>query len=244
MRLRICENYDVLSALAASEIIQVVKQKSNALLCLASGDTPRLTYSLMTKMAKDESVDFTRCTFVGLDEWIGISPDNEGSCHYFLQNLVFKPLNISADHIHLFNAQSTNTEDECRMMDEVIADQGGIDLMVVGLGMNGHIGFNEPAESFSQYSHVVKLDESTKMVGQKYFRQETPLTMGITLGLDHLFESKKVILIANGAKKANILRKALKEKITSYVPASILRNHSNSLVIVDRAAASTLTQIK
>ncbi|HYI77102.1 MAG TPA: glucosamine-6-phosphate deaminase [Chryseolinea sp.] len=244
MQLRICENYNVLSALAASEIIQIVKQKSNAVLCLASGDTPRLSYSLVTKIAKEESVDFTRCTFVGLDEWMGISPDNEGSCHYFLQKFVFKPLNISDDRFHLFNAHSTDMEDECRMMDEIIAKRGGIDLMVVGLGMNGHIGFNEPAESFSEYSHVVELDESTKTVGQKYFRQDTPLTMGITLGLRHLLESKKVILIANGAKKANILRKALKEKITPHLPASILRNHSNSLVIVDRAAASMLTQIK
>ena len=244
MHLQICENYDQLSAFAASEIIQLVKQKSNAVICLASGDTPRLTCSLMTKMAKDESVDFTRCTFIGLDEWIGIPPDNEGSCHYFFQNFVFKPLNISNDHFHLFDAQSANTEDECRKMDKIIADKRGIDLMVVGIGMNGHIGFNEPAEFFSQYSHVVELDESTKAVGQKYFHQETPLTRGITLGLSHLLESKKAILMANGIKKADVIRKALKEKITPHLPASIIRNHSNSLVILDRAAASTLNQAK
>ncbi|HZB12304.1 MAG TPA: glucosamine-6-phosphate deaminase [Chryseolinea sp.] len=244
MQLRICEDYDQLSAVAASEIIQLVKQKSNAVICLASGDTPKLTYSLMAKIAKDESVDFTRCTFIGLDEWMGIPPDNEGSCHYFFQNLVFKPLNISSDQFHLFDAHSANTEDECRKMDTVIADKGGIDLMVVGIGMNGHIGFNEPAESFSQYSHVVELNESTKTVGQKYFHQETTLSKGITLGLNHLLESKKVILIANGIKKADVIRKALKGKITPHLPASILRNHSNSLVIVDRAAASTLNQAK
>ncbi|HET6541315.1 MAG TPA: glucosamine-6-phosphate deaminase [Chryseolinea sp.] len=242
MQLRICENYDALSAQAATEIIQLVKQKPDAVLCLASGDTPRLTYSMTAKMATDQSVDFKRCTFIGLDEWMGIPPDNEGSCHYFLQHHVFGPLNISNDHIHLFDGLSANHEEECRKMDKTISDLGGIDLMVVGIGMNGHIGFNEPAESFGQYSRVVDLGESTKLVGQKYFREQTSLTKGITLGLNHLLESKKAILVANGTKKADVMRKALKEKITPHLPASILRNHSNGLVILDRAAASMLNQ--
>src|SRR5688572_25134893 len=135
MQLQICETYDVLSAHAATEIIALVKQNPNAVICLASGDTPRLTYSMMAKMAADESVDFTRCTFIGLDEWMGIPPDNEGSCHYFLQHLVFEPLNISNDHFHLFDGLSANPEDECRKMDKVISDKGGMDLMVVGIGM-------------------------------------------------------------------------------------------------------------
>jgi glucosamine-6-phosphate isomerase len=242
MQLRICENYDVLSAHAASEIIELVKQKPDAVLCLASGDTPRLTYTITAKMAADQGVDFKRCTFIGLDEWMGIPPDNEGSCHYFLQHQVFEPLNISNDHLHLFDGLSENPEEECRKMDKIISDLGGIDLMVVGIGMNGHIGFNEPAESFGQYSRVVDLGESTKLVGQKYFRQQTALTRGITLGLNHLLESRKAILVANGTKKADVVRKALKEKITPHLPASILRNHSNGVVILDRAAASMLTQ--
>ena len=244
MQLHICENYEALSAEAATEIIELVKQKPHAVLCLASGDTPRLTYAMTAKMATDDSVDFTRCTFIGLDEWMGIPPDNEGSCHYFLQHQVFEPLNISNDRIHLFDGLSANPEEECRKMDKIISDKGGIDLMVVGIGMNGHIGFNEPAESFGQYSRVVELGESTKLVGQKYFRQQTSLARGITLGLNHLLESKKAILVANGTKKADVIRKALKEKITPHLPASILRNHSNGLVILDRAAASMLTQEK
>ena len=242
MQLHICENYEALSAEAATEIIELVKQKPHAVLCLASGDTPRLTYAMTAKMATDDSVDFTRCTFIGLDEWMGIPPDNEGSCHYFLQHQVFEPFNISNDRIHLFDGLSANPEEECTKMDKIISDKGGIDLMVVGIGMNGHIGFNEPSESFGQYSRVVELGESTKLVGQKYFRQQTSLTRGITLGLNHLLESKKAILVANGSKKADVIRKALKEKITPHLPASILRNHSNGLVILDRAAASMLTQ--
>ena len=242
MQLHICENYDALSTQTATEIIQLVKQKPDAVLCLASGDTPRLTYSMTAKMARDYGVDFTRCTFIGLDEWMGIPPDNEGSCHYFLQHQIFEPLKISNDHVHLFDALSANPEEECRKMDKIISDIGGIDLIVVGIGMNGHIGFNEPAESFGQYSRVVDLGVSTKLVGQKYFREQTSLTRGITLGLNHLLESKKAILVANGSKKADIIRKSFKEKITPHIPASILRNHSNGHVILDRTAASMLNQ--
>ena len=244
MHLQICENYELLSAHAATEIIALVKQKPNAVICLASGDSPRLTYSTMVNMAKDENVDFTRCTFIGLDEWMGIPPDNEGSCHYFLKHLVFDPLNISKNHIHLFDGLSATPEDECTKMDKIISDKGGLDLMVVGIGINGHIGFNEPAESVTQYAHLAELAASTKTVGQKYFHQQTSLNRGFTLGLGHLLEARKVILVANGIKKADVIRKALKEKITPHLPASILRNHSNSVVIVDRAAASMLTQIK
>lgn len=244
MQLRIFENYDEMSDQTAREIIAVVKEKPDAVLCLASGDTPKLAYSLTAKMAAEQNVDFSRCTFIALDEWLGIEPENEGSCHYFLHHFLFEPLNILQDQIHLFDALSVTPEDECRKMDKIIAEKGGIDLMIVGIGMNGHIGFNEPAETFGEYSHVVALGESTRTVGQKYFRQPTSLTRGITLGLQHLLEARKAILVANGIKKADIVRKALKEKITPHVPASILRNHDNGMVMLDRAAASMLNQIK
>jgi 6-phosphogluconolactonase/glucosamine-6-phosphate isomerase/deaminase len=113
--------------------------------------------------------------------------------------------------------------------------------MVVGIGMNGHIGFNEPAESFSHYAHVVDLDENTKTVGQKYFKQHTPLTKGITLGLQHLLDAKKAILMANGIKKADIMRKTLEENITPHIPASIMRKHRDGVIMIDEEAAAKLT---
>ena len=152
---------------------------------------PGLLILSTAKMATDQSVDFKRCTFIGLDEWMGIPPDNEGSCHYFLQHHVFEPLNISNDHIHLFDGLSANPEEECRKMDKTISDTGGIDLMVVGIGMNGHIGFNEPAESFGQYSRVVDLGESTKLVGQKYFRAADFVNEGNHIGIESPLGVKK-----------------------------------------------------
>lgn len=242
MQLNIYKDYEALSQHVADEIIRLVKSKPDAVLCLASGDTPRLTFNLMTKKAADDKIDFTRCTFIGLDEWVGIPPENEGSCHYFLHHHVFGPLHISSNHIHLFNALSKDLEQECRQMDSIIAAKGGIDLILVGVGMNGHIGFNEPGVSPDHYAHVVQLDEATRTVGQKYFRQHTSLSYGITLGLNHLLEARKAIMIANGTKKADVIRKALEEDIAPSLPASIMRKHANGFVMLDDGAASALTK--
>lgn len=240
MKLNIYKDYNTLSSQAANEIIALVKNKPDAVLCLASGDTPRLTYAMMASKASDEKVDFSRCTFIGLDEWVGIPPENEGSCYFFLQNQIFKPLNISASKIHLFDALSENMEAECIKMDEIILEKGGIDLMLVGVGMNGHIGFNEPGVPFGLYSHVIALDATTQSVGQKYFKQSTILKHGITLGLKHLLESRKAIVMANGKKKSEVIRKALEGAVTTDMPASIIRKNSQGLVMLDQEAASLL----
>src|SRR5436190_24165000 len=107
----------------------------------------------MVKKANKEKVDFTQCTFIGLDEWVGISPQVEGSCHFFLETVVFEPLHIHASRVHLFDAMSADLEEECRKMDQAITIAGGIDLMIVGVGMNGHIGFNEPGVSPDLSTH-------------------------------------------------------------------------------------------
>jgi glucosamine-6-phosphate isomerase len=240
MQLNIYKNHDILSDQLADEMIQLVKHKPESVFCLASGDTPRLPYSMMTKKARGQKVDFSRCTFIGLDEWVGIPPENEGSCHYFLQKLISEPLHISADQIHLFDALSKDLANECRRMDKVVVEKGGIDMMIVGIGMNGHIGFNEPGVSVDHYAHVVDLDEATRTVGQKYFSRQTSLSKGITMGLKHLLEAEKVILLANGIKKAEVIRKALEEEITINLPASIIRKHTNSCVMLDEDAASAL----
>ncbi|HRQ52474.1 MAG TPA: glucosamine-6-phosphate deaminase, partial [Agriterribacter sp.] len=184
--------------------------------------------------------DFSSCTFIGLDEWVGIPPGNEGSCAFFFRTHVFEQLNFSPPRIHLFNALSENPAQECAAMDKVIFENGGIDLMLVGIGMNGHIGFNEPGVSFDLYSHVIRLDETTTSVGQKYFKEVTALHQGITLGLKHLMESKKVLLLANGNKKAGIIQSVIEGEITNAVPASIIRQHTNSIVMLDKEAADML----
>ena len=237
MEISIYKDYHELSLQAADRIIKQVEQKPDAVLCLAAGDTPRLTYDTIADRMVKENLDFGQCTFVGLDEWVDIPPGNEGSCHYFLQKHLFDPLRISPDQVHLFDALSSDLNHECRKMNDLISTLDGIDLMLVGIGMNGHIGFNEPGVSPDLYAHVVDLDEATRTVGQKYFRQQTALAQGITLGLNHLLEARKVILIANGAKKAGVIKQAVEGPVTPELPATIIRMHANSEMMLEEEAA-------
>lgn len=233
-------DHRALSDKVADHILSVVKKKPDAVLCLAAGDTPKLAYSLLVEKAARESIDFSACTFVGLDEWVGIPPENEGSCYYFLQTFLFKPLGVDPAQIHLFNALAKDLTAECKAMDEKIREKGPVDLMLVGVGMNGHIGFNEPGVVWNLNSHVTNLDDTTRSVGQKYFKQSTPLQKGITLGLQHLLESKSVIVMASGLKKAQIMRAALEDPVSPAVPASVIRKHQQGLVMLDQEAATLL----
>jgi 6-phosphogluconolactonase/glucosamine-6-phosphate isomerase/deaminase len=127
-------------------------------------------------------------------------------------------------------------------MNQIILKKGGIELMLLGVGMNGHIGFNEPGVSFDNYSHLVELDNTTRSVGQKYFENQMALGNGLTLGVKNVMETRKVILMANGIKKAEIMKKVLEEDVTNDIPASVIRTHPNGFVMIDEEAASLLTQ--
>lgn len=240
METKVYSTYYELSENAAKEIIDIVKKKPSAVLCLASGETPKLTCQKLVEKAKLENIDFSKIVFIGLDEWVGIPPDNEGSCHFFFQTQLFKHLNFSEQRIHLFNGMADDLTKECGKMDTVIFDHGGIDLMLVGIGMNGHVGFNEPGASFLNYSHVMDLDSVTTSVGQKYFKETMDLKRGITLGLKHLVESKKVLMLANGERKARIIKAALQGRMGNLVPASIVQTIPHATVMLDKEAASLL----
>jgi glucosamine-6-phosphate isomerase len=240
MDVKILPDYERLSNFVADNVLEYIKKKPDAVVCLASGDSPRLTYNLIAEKGRTQNINFQNVTFIGLDEWVGIAPGNPGSCKYFLMENIFIPLQLAPRQIHLFDGLSTNLTEECRKMDAVIRSKGGIDVMVVGIGMNGHIGFNEPGISPDLYSHVADLEETTKSVGQKYFKEQTKLEKGITIGLKYLTESKKPILIANGEKKAEIIRKAIEGPVTMNLPASIMQKHPASLIALDKSAASLL----
>lgn len=240
MQLKIYKDHQSLSDAAATEVIELIKNKPNAVICMASGETPRLTCKLLVEKAVKEKADFTHITFIGLDEWVAIPPQNEGSCHYFFHTEIFKPLHFSSSQIYLFDALSADPDKECKKADKVIFEKGGIDLMIVGIGMNGHIGFNEPGVSFDNYAHVIDLDDTTITVGQKYFKTPVSLQKGITLGLKHLQQSKKVLLLANGTKKAGVIKKTVEGEITNEFPASIMQTHASGFVMIDEEAAAFL----
>lgn len=233
---------DALSDYLAEQMIELILSKPNALICFASGNSPRNTAACFVQKVKQRKIDLSAFHFIGLDEWVGVPSNLSGSCHNDFKNWLFKPLGIQDTQYHLFNGMSSNLKEECSKMDTYIESQGGIDLMVVGIGMNGHIGFNEPGSNFDAKSHVVPLDEITSSVGQKYFSQPMKLEYGITLGFHHLLSTQKVYLIANGTAKAEVIQKAVEGEVGTAFPASVMQLHKNGYILVDEAAASLLTR--
>ena len=230
-------DYQSLSQATAQLIIDVLKQKPEALICIASGDTP---LGVCKYLAQSDKKIFEKCTFVGLDEWVGMDENDEGSCKYGIYQNLLIPLNFPAERIKYFDAKADDLTLECQKINEIIASHGGLDVMLVGVGMNGHIALNEPNTSFEIYAHVSDLEEITKSVGQKYFTKDTILTQGITLGLRHLQEAKLPILIANGLRKGAVINVALTEEITEQFPASIFQKIDHSVVMLDLEAAQKL----
>lgn len=240
MQVNISDSYESMSAFAADQITSIIKNKPSALLCLATGNTPLLTYKLLIKRITEEQVDISKIKFIALDEWVGIPPSDPGSCQGFLNENLFYPLHVSKEQIHFFDGLSVNLEKECKTMDAVIKQWGGIDLMIVGVGMNGHIGFNEPGTNEYLYCHAIELDETTKTVGQKYFAGAPPLTKGLTLGMQHVREARKVMMLANGSSKAPIISKVMKGDVSMAIPASMMRNLPGGLLVLDKEAASLI----
>ncbi len=240
MTLQTFPTHDALSQHTAEHIATVINQKPDARLCLSSGDTPIETYRRFVRLAQAGRVDASRCTFVGLDEWVGFGAEDFGSCTYSVYHELFLPLNLRPEQVHVFDAKAADLAAECARIDTLIDERGGLDLLLVGMGMNGHIALNEPGTPFTNGCHVIDLAESTKTVGQKYFKEKTVLERGITLGLRHLTQAREVILLVSGEKKAPMLQQALTGPLTEQVPASIIQTHSNARVWVDEAAGSLL----
>ncbi len=243
MTLQTFPTHDDLSQHTAEHIATVIHQNPDALLCLSSGDTPIETYRRFVQLARAGRVDVSRCTFVGLDEWVGFGPDDFGSCTYSVYQELFIPLNLRPDQIYVFDAKANDLAAECARIDALIDERNGLDLLLVGMGMNGHIALNEPGTPFTNGCHVVELAESTKIVGQKYFTSPTTLTQGITLGLRHLTQAREVILLVSGEGKAPMLQQALTGPVTEQTPASIVQTHDNARVWVDEAAGQLLNDM-
>lgn len=238
----IFSSYEALSDFTADEWINIIKANPEATICVASGDSPKLACELFCQKVKEQHIDVSKFFFVGLDEWVGLSAETFGSCHNDFQKRLIQPLGLTTSQYHLFDALASDLQAECTNMDAVIKSRGGIDLMIVGIGMNGHIGFNEPGVATDLLSHVIELDETTLSVGQKYFKEKVVLQEGITLGLQHLMNSKKVFLLANGERKASVVQKAVEGQINKNFPASIMQQHDNGYILVDEAAASLLNK--
>ncbi|MDB4922542.1 glucosamine-6-phosphate deaminase [Mucilaginibacter sp.] len=240
MKILTHKNYNEMCRAAADIILNQIKLKPDSLICLTSGDTPAGIYKLLVEDAQQGKVDFSACYFVGLDEWVGMDKNDTGSCTNFLYETFFTPARIDPSRMMIFDAKAANLDASCAAMDNFIKEKGPLAIMLVGIGMNGHIGLNEPGADFNSYAHHSALAPVTIEVGQKYFTHQTQLTEGITLGLKHLQEAKIPMLLASGIKKANIIKLALQGEVTNQVPASIFQTLSSAYVMLDEDAASLL----
>jgi galactosamine-6-phosphate isomerase len=242
MELFIGNTYDSMSQQCAGVISELIKPIASPLVCVPSGDSPKGLYKEWKRQQDEKIINVHDWYFLGLDEWIGLGTTDDGSCRFMLNRDLFQPLGISSEKICCFDGVTTNTTAECDRVENYIRQHTAIDAAILGLGMNGHIGLNEPGTSPSLRSHVSEIHPVTKEVGQKYFSSPQHLHRGITLGIATLMEARHVILIVSGAKKAAILQQALEGEITSELPASLLRNHTNFMVFADKEAAGMLSK--
>jgi len=238
MTTRILPDYKTLSRATADLIKDYISKKPASLVCIASGHTPVGVFQHLIADVQSGKLDISKCVFLSLDEWVGIDPMDSGSCLSMLKKDFFDPLNLSGSQTEYFNVLSPDLQKECDRINNVIEKNGGLDIMLVGVGTNGHIGMNEPGTSFTTYAHVGDLAEDTKIVGQKYFSKKTMLSKGMTLGLRHLQEAKLPIVMASGEKKATIIQQALSQEPTEQIPVTNVHLISQGYVMLDKEAAS------
>ncbi len=229
------DSYEQLSCKTANIIASKVFLKPDCVLGLATGSSPIGAYKELIKKYEQGELDFSRVTSVNLDEYLGLDGTNDQSYRYFMDNNLFNHINIDKSKTFVPSGIATNGAEEGRKYDENIEKLGGIDLQLLGIGLDGHIGFNEPADCFTKETHVVELDESTIKANARFFADESDVPRkAITMGMGAIMSAKTVVLIANGEAKREILEKAFFGPITPAVPASILQLHPDLFVIYSK----------
>ncbi|MDD3224550.1 MAG: glucosamine-6-phosphate deaminase [Clostridium sp.] len=243
MRIIYVDDYDDMSKRAASMLTSQVILKPDSVLGLATGSTPIGMYKKIIKLYENGAVDFSKVKSFNLDEYYGLSSENEQSYHYYMLNNLFKNINIKSENINILDGKTEDVEKECFNYEEKIKKAGGIDIQVLGIGVNGHIGFNEPDVDFKAKTHLVKLNKKTIESNSRFF--SSPLEVpkfALSMGIKTIMQSKSIILLASGREKADAVEKMINGKICPEVPASILQLHNNVNIIVDKEAGEKLNK--
>lgn len=229
-----------LSREASRRIIETVRQNPAVVLGLATGSTPEGTYHELVRDHQENGTSYSRATTFNLDEYVGLTPENPHSYHAYMEHHLLRHLDLPQERIHLPRGDMSELEVECRRYEEMIREAGGIDLQLLGIGMNGHIGFNEPGTSLSSETQVVRLTESTRQANKIHFDDpEGVPTHAITMGMATILRSQSILLLVSGEKKAPVLKRLLTEdEITPDLPASALRSHGDVTLIADQEALS------
>ena len=241
MKIYRAENYDAMSRRAANILSAQVILKPDSVLGLATGSTPVGMYRQLVNWYEKGDIDFSQVHTVNLDEYLGLAPDHDQSYRYFMQQNLFDHINVRPENTNVPNGLASDPEAECRRYNEVIAGLGGIDLQVLGMGHNGHIGFNEPEEAFELETHVVDLTENTTQANARFFASKDDVPRrAITMGIKSIMQARHILVVVSGEDKAEIVRRAFAGPVTPLVPASILQMHPHLSLVGDEAALSLL----
>jgi glucosamine-6-phosphate deaminase len=244
MEIIISPTYEEMSKAAAKAVAELLNSKPNAVLGLPTGSTPLGLYKELARMHKSEGLDFPRVTTFNLDEYVGLKKDHPQSYHYFMHENLFKHINIPEQNVYIPSGTTDNYAAFCQWYERRIKECGGIDLQLLGIGSDGHIGFNEPSSSLGSRTRIKTLARPTIEDNARFFEkiEDVPI-YAITMGVGTIFEARKIVFLANGANKADAVAKAIEGPITSMITASALQLHPDVTTYLDRAAAGKLSMI-
>jgi glucosamine-6-phosphate isomerase len=240
MKIKVFKDDKILSARAADRVCAQLRDKPDSLLCIAAGHSSLGVFQELSRRAQVGEADFSRAGFVAMDEWLGMNETDSGSCGDFLRQNFLSQVNIPARRVRLVDGRTQDIARECQALGEFITAEGGIDFLILGMGMNGHLALNEPGTDFSLSVHATALDSVTQRIGQKYFdpaRSAPQLTGGLTIGIADM-AARQVLLLVNGAKKAPILKEVLESPVTTRLPATALKEMPQAALWCDLDAAS------
>lgn len=240
MKTFISPDYAQLSQAVAQTVIECVNAKPDALICIAGGDTPLGVFAALVEAQNQGRIDFSRTQFLGLDEWLGLGKADKGSCREMVWRHFFDKLTLRDEQICFFDGLTHNPQAECKRVDGYIEKYGPIDCIVLGIGMNGHIGFNEPGASLENTCHVIDLDPVTQTVSVKYFGVQRNVKQGISLGLKTILAAKRIVLMASGEKKAEIVVQTVNHPASKDIPSTLVKTVPQASLFVDKAAAGAL----
>lgn len=237
MKIIQASNYEEMSKAAYKSLHQFMQMNQHPVLGLATGSTPEGLYRLMIDACKKGEVSFASTETFNLDEYAGLSKDDKNSYRYYMNHKLFDHIDIRPERAHILDGEAADLELECREYDQKIMEVGGIGLQLLGIGLNGHIGFNEPGTSFDAATHISELAETTRKANSRFFNSldEVP-TKAMSMGISKIMESREILLLVSGEGKAEALHTLLTGEITENFPASILKNHPNVTIIADQAA--------
>lgn len=240
MNVRVLHDYEAMSNAAAEVVAQKLREKPDAVFLIPTGTTPLGMYRRLVRMHEEAGLSFARATFFNLDEYLGLPDDHPASYHVYMKENFYGLIDADPARVNVPEGAAPDPDAECERYEAAIRDAGGIDLCVLGIGRNGHIGFNEPGASFDSRTRVVRLAETTRLVNAADFEDNLAPERAISVGMQTIFESRATLLLASGANKAAAVAAAVQGEVTPEVPASLLQRHPNAVFLLDRDAAAVL----